>query len=318
MMRRAGALPLAVAILALAACGGSGTAGIRDEGPAAIGGNAAVSPAAAAGEGTAPVVPAVPASGTAFVYLLRYDQPEPVRRAVPIDLPVSEGSLRALVAGPTQAERVLDYSTALPEGTRVLAYSVVKRTATVDLSAMPSADGQSEGDALLALYQVVYTVTGTEGIDAVRVRVDGRPYGLNSLTGGSSAGEPALTRAALSSVVASTTVPGSAGCAVAKAGTAAKGTPTVEIARPRAGERVASVIEVRGTVEGRGTPLVIRLVRDQLEVANRIIDEKCHGAFSATIPVPRGLTGDVQLDVIVPGLDGAPEAMTSQVFAVEG
>lgn len=314
------ALVLALAaVLVLAACGGAGTNGVRDEGPAAIGGDAEVSPAAAAGEDTAPVVPAVPAPGTAFVYMLRFDQPVPVRRSVPISLPVSEGSLRALVGGPTQAELVLDYSTAIPEGTRVLAYSVDKRTATVDLSAMPEVDGASEGDALLALYQVVYTVTGAAGVDAVRVRVAGRPYGLNSLTGGSSAGEPALTRAALSFVVDAATVPGSAGCAVAKKGAKPfKGDPYIAIARPEDGGRVTGTIEVRGTVQGLDGPLVLRLVQDQLEVANRIIDEKCRGAFSATIPVPRGLVGDVELVVVAPAADGEPAATATRTFTVTG
>jgi hypothetical protein len=56
--------------LLLAGCGTVGS-GVRDEGAAALGDKAAVSPAAAAGENTSAAVPAPSAPGTAFVYLLR-------------------------------------------------------------------------------------------------------------------------------------------------------------------------------------------------------------------------------------------------------
>ena len=132
-------------VLVLAGCGSTGTT-VRDEGPAALGDKAIVSPAAAVGEDTAAAVPAVPASGSGFVYLLRYDQPEPTRRSIPSDLTVPEGSLRALLEGPSLAERVLDYSSAIPEDSRLLGYSALNRTAIVDLTKLPpiAADAQSE------------------------------------------------------------------------------------------------------------------------------------------------------------------------------
>ena len=57
---------------------------------------------------------------------------------------------------------------------------IVNRTAIVDLSQLPG----SGNDALLSLYQVVYTVTASGSIDAVQLRVAGRPYGLGTLSGG--------------------------------------------------------------------------------------------------------------------------------------
>ena len=65
-------LLLVAATLVLAACGAADSS-VRDEGPAAIGDKAVVSPAAAAGEDTAAAVPATPSPGAAFVYFLRYD-----------------------------------------------------------------------------------------------------------------------------------------------------------------------------------------------------------------------------------------------------
>jgi Sporulation and spore germination len=177
-------LLLVVAVaFALAGCGAATSAGIRDEGAAAVGDKAAISPAGAAGEETSPVVPVTPAPGAAFVYLLRFDQPEPTRRSLPGGLSIPEGSLRALLEGPTRAERILRFSSAIPADTRLLGYSAVNRTAIVDLSQMPAGGDE----ALLALYQVVYTVTASGSIDAVQLRVAGRPYGLGSLSGGSSA-----------------------------------------------------------------------------------------------------------------------------------
>ena len=307
--------PVVVTVLALllAGCGTATSADIRDEGAAGIGDKAAISPAGAAGEETSAGLPVTPAPGAAFVYLLRFDQPQPTPRAIPSDLDVPEGSLRALLEGPTRAERILRFSSAIPEDTRLLGFSAANRTAIVDLSQMP--DGGTE--ALLALYQVVYTVTASGSIDAVQLRVGGRPYGLGSLAGGSSAQEPPLTRSDLSFVVDATTVAGSAGCAVADAGAAPfQGSPSVEIARPVEGERIRDAIQLRGTVESKGGALVIRVLQDGLEVANRVIDEQCRGRFAATIPVPRTLTGEAVIEVIAPGVAGSPSASAERTITI--
>lgn len=304
--------------IVLAGCGPSGTT-VRDEGPAAIGDKAIVSPAAAVGEDTAAAVPSVPAPGTAFVYFLRYDQPEPTRRSIPTELTVPEGSLRALLDGPSLAERVLDYASAIPEGSRLLGYSVLNRTAIVDLSKLPPIAADAQSEALLALYQIVYTVTASGAIEAVQVRLDGRPYGLNAVAGGSSALEPPLTRADLSFVIDAITLPGSSGCAVAKKGAPPfTGTPTVTILRPASGARISDALQLRGVIKSKGGPLVIRLLQNEIEVANRIIDEKCAGNFAATIPVPRTLTGPLDVVVIAPGVEGQPAAQAIQRIVIAG
>ena len=305
-------------VLVLAGCGSTGTT-VRDEGPAALGEKAIVSPAAAVGEDTAAAVPAVPASGSGFVYLLRYDQPEPTRRSIPSDLTVPEGSLRALLEGPSLAERVLDYSSAIPEDSRLLGYSALNRTAIVDLSKLPPIAADAQSEALLALYQIVYTVTASDAIEAVQVRLNGRPYGLNAVAGGSSALEPPLTRADLSFVIDAITLPGSSGCAVAKEGAPAfTGTPSVSILRPASGARIRDALQLRGVVQGPGGPLVIRLIQNQIEVANRIIDEQCAGNFAATIPVPRSLAGAIDVAVIAPGVEGQPAAQAVQRIVIAG
>ncbi len=312
--------PLALLVLALllAGCGGANSA-VRDEGAAAAGDQAVVSPATATDAVTTPVTPAAPAPGVAFVYLLRYNQPEPTRRSVPVGMSVPESSIRELLAGPTLAEATLHYSTAIPKGTRLLDYSVAGRVAVIDISALPEVQGGSDSEALLALYQLVYTETASGGIDAVQVRVNGRPYGLNSVTGGSSALEPPLTRADLSFVVAAETLPGSTGCAVAKKNAPVyRGAPLLTLIRPQSGASVGEILQIRGTLQSNGGPIVIRLLQDELEVTNRIIDEKCRGSFSATIPLPRTLVGSVDVVVIAPGTNGEPATSTQQSITVTG
>lgn len=310
-------LALIVMAVTLVGCGGANSA-VRDEG-AAAGDKAVVSPATATDPLPTPGAAAASVPGAGFVYLLRYNQPEPTRRSLPVDMSVPESSLRELLAGPSLAEMTLHYSTAIPNGARLLDYSVTDRVAIVDLSELPSVQQDSDSEALLALYQIVYTVTASGGIDAVQVRVGGRPYGLNSVTGGSSALEPPLTRADLSFVVAAETLPGSTGCAVAnKSAPAYRGAPTVTLTRPLSGELVRATLQIRGTLESNGGPIVIRLLQDELEVTNRIIDERCRGSFSATIPLPRTLIGTFEVVVIAPGTNGKPAASARQSIMVAG
>lgn len=315
-MRRAAAL-LAVA-LALAGCG-SAEDGVRDEGFVAAGDRAVVSPATGAEEADAGSVAPQPAPGVAIVYFLRYDEPVPTRRSVPVGETVAESGLAALLAGPSAAERSLRYSSAIPDDTRLVAYAQEGRTAIVDLSALPDPQADGGQEALLALYQVVYTVTAGGGIDAVKVRVDGRPYGLGSLTGDTDALEPPLTRADLSFVVGAEAQLGSTGCAVAKEDAEPyAGEPVLQLVRPQDGAVVEETLQIRGRLLSDGGPIVIRLLQDGLEVSNRIIDERCRGAFSATVPVPRTLAGAVELVVSTPETETAPALEARRVVEVAG
>jgi hypothetical protein len=69
-------------------------------------------------------------------------------------------------------------------------------------------------------------------------------------------------------------------------------------------------------VQSAGGPLVIRILQDGLEVANRVIDERCRGRFAASIPVPRTLTGDAVIEVIAPGAEGSPSATAERVVVI--
>jgi hypothetical protein len=308
---------LALFALIASGCGGIDS-GVRDEGGIGAGGRAVVSPPAAVGEaGPRPQAPAPP--GVALVYFLRYEQPTPTRRRVDEDRSALQSALIDLVEGPTAAEQSLRYRSALPEGTTLRDVTVTNRVAIVDLSAMPP-EGTPGSEALLALYQVVFTATAPPGIDAVRVLVAGRPYGLGSVVGEPNPQEAPLTRADLSFVNAADVVPGALGCAVARGDDADEdaGEPVLQLGAPAEGAIVDGTLRVRGRLLVRSGPIVIRLVQDDLEVLHRVIDDRCLGRFAATIPVPQGLVGDAFLDVYVPGEDGEPVAGVRRAIAFAG
>jgi lipoprotein-anchoring transpeptidase ErfK/SrfK len=89
-----------------------------------------------------------------------------------------EDAVRALLAGPTPAERRRQIRSYIPPGTPLRSVSVEGRVATVDLGARLVRG--TAPDALLArLAQVVGTVTSAPGVRSVRVLVEGGiPLGL--------------------------------------------------------------------------------------------------------------------------------------------
>lgn len=302
----------------LAACGGVDQ-GVRDEGGIGAGERPVVSPPAAAGEaGARPAVPAPP--GVALVYFLRYEQPSPTRRRVGDGASELETALRDLVAGPTAAERSLRYRTAIPDETELLDVTVANRVAIVDLSAMPQPSSADGSEALLALYQVVFTATAPSGIEAVRVLVDGRPYGLGSIVGEANAQEAPLTRSDLAFVGTSSALPGAAGCAIAPADAEVdpEAVPELRLGAPAEGGVVERQVRVRGRILDRPGPIVIRVIQGELEVLSRVIDEACLGRFAATIPLPRGLEGEAVVDVYVPDEEGGVLAGVRRTIAVTG
>lgn len=87
-------------------------------------------------------------------------------------------SVRALLAGPTRAERALGLRTAIPRGVPVLGLEVRRRVVTLDLGARVAA-GSDASSLQARLGQLVRTVVGVPGVRGVRLRVNGGvPLGL--------------------------------------------------------------------------------------------------------------------------------------------
>lgn len=156
-------------VVALALCGGSlaSACGIdADSGPRDIPDDQSVE--------VDLVVTGDASAGTSRVYLLAPSDPdEPPRlRAVPRDVPNDADELLAsLFSGPNADEQEQQFGTALPRDIELLSTRTVGRVLTVDVT---DVFGELTTGALrLAIAQIVVTASEIDGVDAVRVRVDG-------------------------------------------------------------------------------------------------------------------------------------------------
>jgi predicted small lipoprotein YifL len=92
-----------------------------------------------------------------------------------VDMPaVATNAIRALIEGPTPAERDTELSTAIPADTLLLGLTIDDGLATIDLSREFEVGGGSL-NILSRLAQVVYTLTQFPTIDAVVFHLDGEP-----------------------------------------------------------------------------------------------------------------------------------------------
>lgn len=84
-----------------------------------------------------------------------------------------EGSLEELSAGPTAAEADRGVRSALPPGSAALTALISDGVARVRL---PASYGEVQGRSqVLAIAQIVYTLTSIDGITRVEFEIDGRP-----------------------------------------------------------------------------------------------------------------------------------------------
>jgi spore germination protein GerM len=127
------------------------------------------------------------ATGTGLVYLLAPSDPdEPARlRAVSRDVPPEpQQLLTSLFSGPNAEEQEQQLGTALPRDLELLSTRTSGRVLTIDVT---DVFGELTTVALrLAIAQIVATASELDGVDAVRVRVNGAtqvwPTGDGELT----------------------------------------------------------------------------------------------------------------------------------------
>jgi spore germination protein GerM len=105
------------------------------------------------------------------------------RRTVGGNVPAS--SVRLLLVGPTPAEVAAGVRTDVPSGTRMVSLDVEGPIATVDLSEEFGTVGGS--DQVFAVAQIVYTLTASRFIDAVRFAIRGHPIEVPDGSGSLSA-----------------------------------------------------------------------------------------------------------------------------------
>ena len=119
------------------------------------------------------------------LYFLTSDQSAPigVRRSLERTSPFAIQAMRALLAGRTQAEKERGLRSAIPDGTRLVALRIVPNgLAVVNLTGLP-ANG-SPVDRVRVITQIARSLIGLSGIQQVRLRNDGKPWGLWLMSGG--------------------------------------------------------------------------------------------------------------------------------------
>lgn len=107
-----------------------------------------------------------------------------VQRTIPYTKAVATAAVKALIAGPTEAEKTTwpAIGTAIPAETKLLGLSIKDKVAKVDLSGEFD-DGGGSFAMLARLAQVVYTLEAFPTIDAVEFYLDGEKVEVFSSEG---------------------------------------------------------------------------------------------------------------------------------------
>ncbi|MDK3257659.1 GerMN domain-containing protein [Blastococcus capsensis] len=113
------------------------------------------------------------------VFFVRGTDLMPARRSV--DAPTAAEALEALTAGPTRADVIVGLRTALAP--QPLSVDVGLPGGITSVTVTPEFAGISGGNQLLAVAQVVWTLTGLEDTQQVRFLVDGVPVEVPTDTG---------------------------------------------------------------------------------------------------------------------------------------
>ncbi len=113
----------------------------------------------------------------AVAYMVRDGRLVAVERTVSSASPPEEAVLRALLGGPTGAERTEGVITAIPPVTGLIDVGIVEGVVEVDLSDEFQGPASPE-DVLLRVAQVVWTLGAVPGVDAVRFSIDGNPVSV--------------------------------------------------------------------------------------------------------------------------------------------
>ncbi|MFF7209262.1 Gmad2 immunoglobulin-like domain-containing protein [Streptomyces sp. NPDC008238] len=279
-----------VALALLSACGGSGqeasvspsmTAGSGPPGSAsAAPGGTSPDPTASASASVSPLpsTTAAPRAVRTAVYFLHGGKLSAAPRTVDGPATAAE-ALRALLAGPSGAERGQDRATAVPSGTVLRSLAVRDRVATVDLSGRFD-DGPRGASVAARLAQVVFTATRFAGVEKVRFRVDGGPA---AALGPAAGGRP-LGRADFEDL-----------------------SPAVLVESPLLGDTVTAPLRVHGTAD-----------TFEAEFRLRLSDRSGRTVADVRVAATSGSGTRGTFDVTVPyRAAGGPGTLTAYVLSAE-
>lgn len=114
------------------------------------------------------------AAGTSRIFLLAPatpDQPQRLRSVLRDVVAAPEDVLRSLFAGPNAAERDGQLDTAIPAEVELLGARTLSQVLTVDVT--DAFDDLTPDGLRLAVAQIVTTATELDGVESVRLRIDG-------------------------------------------------------------------------------------------------------------------------------------------------
>ncbi|MCX8007639.1 MAG: GerMN domain-containing protein [Coriobacteriia bacterium] len=111
---------------------------------------------------------------TLRVYFPRGDKLGVVAREVPYTKAVATAALTEMLKGPSSVDAAYGFHSEVPAGTRLRSVSIRDRVATVDLTGQFD-DGGGSLSMFMRLAQLVFTATQFETVDAVALKLDGRP-----------------------------------------------------------------------------------------------------------------------------------------------
>ncbi len=159
----------------VAACGGS--SGDASPRPAASA-SATEGPIASPSGSPSPLPSDSAAATTLRVYFLRGEELGVAQRYVPHTVAVASAAMKALLRGPTAAEKNAGLSTTLAQGIRLNSLTISDGVARVDVSSdfSDSGGGLDDAHSLLPGAQIVYTLTQFPTVRRVAIRVDDQPY----------------------------------------------------------------------------------------------------------------------------------------------
>jgi germination protein M len=173
-MKRLMIAAMGLALLA-AACGGTGA---RSLGPAPDGSPTPTpTPTSPSPTPSRPSPsPTETASGQRFTYEVWFAMGEHLfvaHRTEPFTTAVGSTALKALLAGPTSAEKAAGLTTMIPTGTSLRGLNIANGVATVDLTSTFD-DGGGSLSERFRLAQVVYTITHFPTVQGVNFQMDGK------------------------------------------------------------------------------------------------------------------------------------------------
>jgi germination protein M len=176
---------------------------------------------------------------------------------------VGRTAMEALLAGPTDAERLEGIQTQIPDGTELLGLSVDKGIATVDLTSEFESGGGSASMSM-RLAQVVFTLTEFRTVQGVQFALDGEP--IEVLGGEGVVIDHPLTRKDYADLL-----------------------PAILVESPAMGESVPNPVTVSGTAdvfEANVTVIVLDAAGKEIArtFTTATCGSGCRGEFSVTVP----------------------------------